>query len=838
MNMRPSSESLSAPCPGARLRGGAPCPQGATAARIALRSTRSTFGIRRRVLPAAMLLVVAFDALAATPDSARLFSLSDVRLLDGPFKHAQELNRRYILALEVDRLVAPFRHEAGLPRKAPKYPNWESSGLDGHTAGHYLTALAQMWAVTNDVELKRRLDYMVSELAACQRAGTDGYVGGIPNGRTLWHRIATAPHDAQGFSLNGAWVPWYNLHKLYAGLRDAWLLAGNEEARDVLVRLADWSDQLLAGLSDEQMQRMLGTEHGGMNEVLADVHAITGDPKYLRLAQRFSHRAILDPLLQGEDQLTGLHANTQIPKAIGFARIAELGGDPNWRDAAQFFWETVAARRSLAFGGNSEREHFNPIDDYSAVVESREGPETCNTYNMLRLTERLFRSEPAARFADFYERALYNHILSSQHPEHGGFVYFTPIRPRHYRVYSQPGTSFWCCVGTGIENHGKYGAFIYAEAKDVLFVNLFVASELNWRARGVRVRQDTSFPDESRTRLTVATPRPQRFALRIRHPGWVAGELGIRINGQAQTASTSASGYVEFAREWSDGDRVEVDLPMRTTLEQLPDGSEYAAVLRGPIVLAARTGTEDLAGLLAGPGRMAHIAPGGFLPLDRAPMLVGDIAAMPAKIRPVAGRPMTFTAAELVQPESARALELVPFYRVHDARYVMYWRTVPPNRYAAVVAETEARERAALALDARTIDRVTPGLQQPEVEHFLRHQQTNTGVTRGRHWRGRNGWFSYELKVAPAGPQDLVITLDGRERGHAFDLLVNDHVIATGVAAPAGEGFVEVTHTVPDELIAAAPNGALTVKFVPSPGTRIPAVFDVRVARREDGARQ
>jgi DUF1680 family protein len=797
----------------------------------------SLFPVSRPALVLAVgLLATAGNSFAGVTagSTAATFGLDRVRLLDGPFKHAQELNRQYLLKHDIDRLVAPFRIEAGLPSPKPKYPNWESSGLDGHTAGHYLTALAQEWAATRDVECKRRLDAMVAGLAECQQAGSDGYVGGIPRGRTLWNDVAAGRINFQNFSLNGAWVPWYNEHKLFAGLRDAWLLAGSVPARDVLVRLADWCDTLLAGLTDEQMQAMLGSEHGGMNEVLADVHAITGEPKYLRLAQRFSHRAILNPLLRHEDRLTGLHANTQIPKVIGFARIAELGGDASWRDASRYFWETVSGRRSVAFGGNSEREHFNPADDFSALLESREGPETCNTYNMLRLTEALFRAEPAARYADYYERGLYNHILASQHPGHGGFVYFTPIRPRHYRVYSQPEVCFWCCVGSGMENHGKYGAFIYARSRAdaVLYVNLFIASELDWQERGIRVRQETTFPDEARTRLVISAVKPQRFALRIRHPGWCE-RPEVSINGAVHPVSSAAASYLEIEREWREGDRVEVVLPMRTTLERLPDGSDYAAVLHGPIVLAAKTGTEQLDGLVANDGRMAHVAPGAYLPLDRAPMLVGDGTNLADGIRPVAGQALTFTARALIQPEAFQHLELVPFFRVHDSRYMIYWRTVATEKYPEVVAALEDSERARLALEARTLDHVAPGEQQSEVEHGFAGEATRTGSNQGRRSReAQGGWFSYRLNAGgTAAPLELIVTYDGGERDRAFDLVVNDQVIAT-IERKGGQRdrFIDAAYAVPAELARA---GTLTVKFASRDKSRTASVYGVRLVRVE-----
>lgn len=775
----------------------------------------------------------------ADPVQTRLhyFGLSEVALLDGPFKQAQEVDRRYILELEPDRLLAGFRLEAGLEPKAEKYGNWENIGLDGHTLGHYLTALAQMWAATGDAELKRRLEYCVSELATCQAANGNGYVGAVPKSKEVWARVAAGGFDAQGFSLGGAWVPWYNMHKTFAGLRDAWLIAHSTEARDVLIRLTDWCASLIGPLSDADIQIMLGAEHGGMTETIADVYAITGDEKYLRLAQRFTHHAILDDLLARKDTLTGKHANTQIPKVIGFARIAELGGDPAWDGAAAFFWDTVVRRRSVAFGGNSVREHFNPPDDFSTMVESREGPETCNTYNMLRLTEALFRREGDPRYPEYYERALFNHILSTQHPDHGGFVYFTPIRPRHYRVYSQPELCFWCCVGTGIENHGKYGRFIYAsDDAGGLWVNLFIASELK-SANGLHVRQETAFPDEAATRLTLLLDSPRRFPLHLRHPAWVPdGGFTVRINGTPAAVESRAGSYAVIEREWRPGDRVEIALPMSTRLERLPDGSDYAAVMHGPILLAARTGTEDLEGLQADGSRMGHAAPGPFEALDAAPMLVGDPQEMAARIRPVPGRPLHFTAAGLIRPDSFDTLELEPFFRLHDARYMMYWRLATPAQYETVVSELRTSEAARLALDARTVDLVIPGEQQPEVEHNFSGGDSHAGNSFGRSFRAARDWFSYELNARGADALELQLTNWGNAwRPEGYTVEINGTVIGT-VAVPGnrGERFTVETLPIPAEILRAAPEGVLKVAFRPAAeDSGVPPLYEVRLVRAQ-----
>jgi DUF1680 family protein len=298
-----------------------------------------------------LLLLLSKDCFAQQ-SSLQTFPLSDVRLLNSPFKQAQETDKKYILSMDVDRLLAPFLKEAGIETKAISYPNWENSGLDGHIGGHYISALANMYAATGDAEILRRLNYMIDQLEKCQQKDADGYVGGIPGGKKMWQDVAAGKINAGGFSLNDKWVPLYNIHKLYAGLIDAYTIAGNQKAKTILVKLSDWFYTITSKLSDEQLQTILRSEHGGMNEAFADVAAITGDKKYLELAKRLSHKIILNPLLQQKDALDGLHANTQIPKVIGFVRIASLGGDSSWANAADFFWNTVTQHRTISIGGN------------------------------------------------------------------------------------------------------------------------------------------------------------------------------------------------------------------------------------------------------------------------------------------------------------------------------------------------------------------------------------------------------------------------------------------------------------------------------------------------------
>jgi DUF1680 family protein len=768
-----------------------------------------------------------------TPETpAEIFPLDSVRLLEGsPFVAAVNANRAYLLALEPDRLLAPFRREAGLPGKAQSYGNWESEGLDGHTAGHYLSALSNMVASgedTPDGKLRQRLMYMVDELQACQKAFGNGYVGGVPGSRELWAAVARGDIDA----LNKKWVPWYNLHKTFAGLRDAYLETGNGQARDVLVHLGDWCVELTSHLSDAQMQHMLDQEQGGMNEVLADIYAITGDRKFIVTAERFDHHAILDPLIRHEDQLTGKHANTQIPKVVGLERIATLTGNKADDSGARFFWKTVTQNRTVAFGGDSVSEHFNDPHDFHGMLLHREGPETCNTYNMLRLTEGLFASAPSAAYADYYERALYNHILASIDPDHPGYVYFTPIRPDHYRVYSVPGEAFWCCVGTGMENPGKYGQFIYARALDGIYVNLFIASELKDAALGLTLRQETAFPDEESSRFTLTLSHPQTFTLHLREPGWVArGAFAVKVNGEPIAVTTAPSSYVDVRREWRNGDKIELAMPMHTSVEGLPDGSPWYAILHGPIVLAHPAGTWEMTGLRADDSRMAHVAAGPEIPLDQVPVLLTTADKIPSKVvaDPAAG-PLHFRLVDVVEPPAPGGLTLIPFFRLQDERYQMYWETTTREGIAAHKEQLAADERARAAREAATLDQVTPGEQQPEVEHAFQGDETQSGTHNGRHWRhGRQ--LQYTLNAHGEKTAVLSVTYSGDDSGRVFDIFANDVLIATQklVGEKSGE-FVEKLYPIPSAVLAAASGSRVTIKFV-AKKELAGGLYDVRLLR-------
>ncbi len=524
---------------------------------------------------------------------------------------------------------------------------------------------------------------------------------------------------------------------------------------------------------------------------------------------------------------------------IGFQRIGELAKRKDMQQAASFFWQTVVEHRTVAIGGNSVKEHFHDAADFSPMIDEVEGPETCNTYNMLKLTEMLFEADQQGRYADYYERALYNHILASQRPGSGGFVYFTPMRPNHYRVYSQVDQAMWCCVGSGIESHAKYGEFIYAHDKDALFVNLFIPSLLQWREKGVQVTQTNSFPDQAGTRITVdEVSTNARFTMKIRYPAWVAaGRLGVRINGRPVRVEGKPGGYVSIDRAWRKGDRVDLSLPMTTRLEQMPDKSNYYAVLHGPIVLAAKTHPfpgEHL-NFLADDARMGHIASGPVCPLASAPTFVADSRDFLKRFKPVKGRALTFTAPPGVVQGSGVGLstEFIPFFRLHDARYAMYLPQSTPGAYAQMRAEVAAREQERLALEARTIDRVAPGEQQPEVDHGFQGEGAEAGVNGGRHWRHAGRWFSYRLKDPKGEATVLRLTFARADAGRRFDILVNGTRVAeVELTADETEAFYTRDFNLPAALMKDA-TAQLEVKFVAKADSLAGGLYGLLLLRPE-----
>jgi DUF1680 family protein len=736
---------------------------------------------------------------------AQAFDLHRVRLLDGPFRHAQELDRRYLLSIDPERLLHNFRVNAGLPSSAQPLGGWEAPDceLRGHFVGHYLSACAQMAAATGDTTLEKNAAYVVRELAKCQAALGNGYLSAFPE--TFIDRVEAR---------QSVWAPWYTLHKIYAGLQDVYVLCGDQEALEVARKMADWARKRTDRLSDAQMQAMLDTEHGGMNETLANLYALTGEPAYLALAQRFNHHAVLDPLARHEDRLTGLHANTQIPKVIGMAREYELTGAPQARETARFFWDVVTHERSYVIGGNSDGEHFSPKETLSHYL-SPDTTETCNTYNMLKLTRHLFEWEPKAEYADYYERALYNHILASQNPQTGMMCYYVPLRSGSHKTFNGPDDSFWCCTGTGVENHAQYNEGIYFHSgAQRLYVNLFIPSELNWSEAGVTLRQETRFPEEGASRFTLTCAHPTMFDLCVRHPIWAGTGFRVRVNGHEVAAGSMAGQFAIVRREWRSGDTVEVSLPMTLHTEGFRDNPHRLAFLYGPIVLSAPIAES------ANP-----------------PAIVASDPELLKAVTPVAGHSLTFTGSARQfrtagQPEG-HAVTLAPFYGIYDRNYAVYWDVFDAAQWKEREAAYRAEQERQRDIEARTVDVVHPNEEQSERDHRQAGERTYAGDFGHRKYRDARdgGWFSYELKVLPNVPQELVCDYWGSDFNREFQILVDDVPLAPQkLDSSHPDRFFDVAYPLPPEITHGKEH--ITVRFQAPIRGMAGGVFNCRILRR------
>ncbi|SHE44833.1 glycoside hydrolase family 127 protein [Chryseobacterium takakiae] len=781
------------------------------------------------------IIVFAFSSFTFAQVSQKIqyFPLKDVKLSESIFNKAMQADKNYMMTMEPDRLLAPYLKEAGLQPKAENYPNWENTGLDGHIGGHYLSALSLMYASTGDAKIKQRLDYMINELDRCQNASSNGYLSGVPSGKKIWKQISEGDIRASGFGLNDRWVPLYNIHKIYAGLRDAYWYGGSEKAKKMLVQLTDWMINEVSALSDEQIQDMLRSEHGGLNEIFADVYEITGDKKYLQLAYRFSHQAILNPLLLGEDKLTGIHANTQIPKVIGYKRIADLENNAQCSNAADFFWHNVTEKRSSVIGGNSVSEHFNPVNDFSSMIKNIEGPETCNTYNMLKLTKALFATLPKSYYMDYYERALYNHILSTENHDKGGFVYFTPMRPGHYRVYSQPQTSFWCCVGSGLENHAKYGEMIYAHSDNNLYVNLFIPSTLRWDDKKIILRQENTFPETAKTKLVFEETGKAMVNLKLRCPEWMtSSEAAITINGKKQDLTADDDGYFNINRKWKKGDVVEMYLPMHLTAEKLPDQSDYYAFKYGPVVLAATYGKENQQGLLADDSRGGHIAHGPQIPLNEIPVILGNGKEVINHVKPINTQDLTFSLTGLYPKEKFdKGFQLVPFYTIQEERYILYWPQADQDKIESLQKKKAEEEAETRRLDLITADKIQLGEQQPESDHYFESNDSNTGYMEDCHFRDAKGWFSYRMKNPGKNAEYLYILYFDANANRALNVEVNGKkVSAKKLEGKAGNSpqylLLPIPETEKDKEI-------LSVKFYAEEQMQTSKIIEVRLLTQD-----
>ncbi|HDS07124.1 MAG TPA: glycosyl hydrolase [Bacteroides sp.] len=722
------------------------------------------------------------------------FDLRDVQLLDGPFRAATELNINSLLNYEPDRLLAKFRIEAGLEPGAEHYHGWEDATIAGHSLGHYLSACALMFRSTGDGRFLERVNYMVAELDSCQEAHGNGYLGAFPDGkRILEEEVGKGIIRAAPFDLNGIWVPFYTQHKVMAGLRDAYRLCDNSNALRVERKAGDWLQGLLAGLSEDQMQEILSCEHGGMNEVLADLYADTGDGVYLDLSRRFHHRAVLDPLAEGVDILPGKHGNTQIPKLVGLARRYELTGYMKDRKAAQYFWERVVNHHSYANGSHGHHEYFGSPDSLSNRLSSNTS-ESCNVYNMLKLSMHLFSWDASPGVADFYELALINHILSSQHSENGRVLYFHSLQMGGHKLFQDP-YDFTCCVGTGMENHSKYGGAVFFHSGEELFVTQFIAAELNWKEKGIVIRQVTNFPEEQGTRLLFLNERPADLILQIRKPSWADERFSVTVNGKRKRIRQQPGSFVTVKGTWKKEDEVQVEMPFRLRLEPMPDDPKRVAIMYGPLVLAA-----DL-----GPASDEHAAD----PLI-VPGLVTENRDPSAWLSAMENEPNCFMTNGVCRPED---VPVRPLYAIDDHNYTVYWDLYSAAEWQEYLKAVEVWRKGRSELEARTIDYVVPAPGPDNRNHGFRGENPGFYEFNGQPCvEARQGWFSYELRVKRNLPAGLVVEYwTGFLGPREFEIRVNGVPVATENAPGIRTNEkMEVLYQIPSALTG---SGTVTVTF-------------------------
>lgn len=592
---------------------------------------------------------------------ARPFPLASTRLLDGPFFYFMERDRGYLHSLEEDRLLHTFRRNAGLASNAEPLGGWESPEIElrGHFLGHYLSGCALMSVSARDEMIKTKADGIVEELSKCQRAKGGGYLSAFPP--EFFERLNTGKK---------VWAPWYTIHKIMAGLLDMYVHTGNRRAMDVLQGMAGWTKKWASTVTDQQMAQILMVEFGGMNEVLYNLYAVTGDSSYADLAHRFDHQSFFDPLARGTDELKGLHANTHIPKVIGAARRYELTGDERYRRIAEFFWKQVTGHRAYCSGGTSNEEGWRSAPDQLAAELSATTHECCCTYNLLRLTRHIFSWTAQADAADYYERAMFNGILGTMNPKDGMTMYYVPMASGYWKMFSHPRAAFWCCTGTGLESFAKLTDSIYFHDSDALYVNLYIPSELDWSEKGLRIRQETRFPEQEGTRLIVHADKPTALDIRIRVPQWAEHGVTATVNGEAVANAPRAGSFWTMHRSWKDGDQIELKMPMRLRAQAMPDDAGLQAFLYGPIVLAGKLGRQGLTydQMYGDPKDAMNNYYLQGKPV-RAPEFRAASADPATWMKPVADQPLTFRT-----EGQAQDVTLIPLSQLFEERYAIYWR--------------------------------------------------------------------------------------------------------------------------------------------------------------------
>ena len=772
--------------------------------------------------------------------AARPLPLHGVRLVGGPLKRAQDADIGYLMQLEPDRMLAYYRQNAGLTPRAKPYGGWDGGGrnLTGHIAGHYLSAVSAMWAATGDHRFKDRADYIVSELEAVQHKQGDGYLSALAGGRKCFNALAAGQIKAASFDLNGEWSPWYTLHKTFAGLRDAYRFTGNRTALAVETRFAEWAAGILAGLSSEQIQRMLVTEYGGMNEVLVDLYADTRDPRWLELSYDFEQHAFVDPLQRHEDDLGGKHVNMELPKLIGSAERYVYTQKPRDLLVAGFAYDAAAQHHSFSTGGMGTDEYFGPADHIGDRIDGRTA-ESCNVYNMLKMSRQLFSLAPDAHYADVHERMLFNHAMASFDPDAVRMCYMVPVGQGVTHEYQDMFQSFTCCVGTGMENHALAGDGMYFENGDTLWVNIFAPSTAEWPEAGVQLAMDTDFPTGESARLTMRVNKPKAFTVAVRRPYWVGDGYAVRVNGAAVPVGASAK-YVEVNRTWRTGDTIEVALPKTLRLERTPDMPQRAAIMWGPLVLASDLGPEPPRGRRGADEEADSSGRSGTV----VPVFVAEGQPLEKWLQPVSGEPGHYRTVNVGrEPNAAGAaheVDLVPFYLLHQRTYATYWDLVTPEQWSAQQAGYVRDAEQLRALEAATVSFVHPGEAASEQPYHLQSGGSDVTPVRvvGRPGRTGRSWFSYDLPVESDKPMTLVVTYysaDRRSSPATFEIDVDGQKLADQHIDRTDPGrFFDLRYPIPASLVQG--KSTVTVRFQAAAGSQIAGIFGVRIIRPIKGS--
>jgi hypothetical protein len=786
------------------------------------------------------------------PDASvrcRPLPLTAVRLTGGPLGHAQDLNGRYLLELDPDRMLAYYREQAGLPPKGEPYSGWDGGGrnLTGHIAGHHLSAVSLMWSATGDTRFKERADYLVRELKVVQDAHGDGYLSAVQGAREAYARLARGDIESESFDLNGLWAPWYTLHKTFAGLRDAYRHTANRVALEMEIAFAIWAERILADLDENQLEHMMNTEFGGMNEIMVDLYADTGDERWLALSRKFEHDDFIVPLKQHRDNLAGKHGNTAIPKLLGSADRFVATGEPSDLAAAAYFWDIVVGHHSFATGGHGKDEYFGPPDRFGMRVDGRTA-ETCNVYNMLKLTRRLFAISPDARFADFHERALFNHILGSMDPVDGRTCYMVPVGRGVQHEYQDMFESFTCCVGSGMESHALHGDGIYFEDGDRLYVNLYAPSTAEWSQAGALLIMETDFPLGEAAKARLQLREPRTLTLSVRRPYWAGSDFAVRVNGkpmplpdrpardwrdsrsQYQDSPQDGSEFVDITREWRDGDTLDIGLPKSLWLEPTPDNPRRAAIMWGPLVLSGDLGPERR--------RSEGEEREEIAPPPPVPVLVAADEPVDSWIRAAGTTPGGFRTRGVgrlpVAEERPVDVDLVPFYRLHRRTYAAYWDLFTPEEWEAEKRTFAAEAERQRKLEARTVAYLEPGETWFERDFNYRGgDDASSYRIEGRPARRARSWFAYDIPVDSGKALVLIIGFYSDDRRHSpgdFSILIDDQLLTRHrQVRTEPPRFYDVRFPVPEALVQGKDRA--TLRFQADEDSQIPAIFSIRLVR-------